>query len=109
MGPLLARGRDGKESFMPEPKISVQGTPNPNAAKFNVDRPLVEGDASKSYFDAESARDDELASALFEIRGVESLLIVDSFVTVTKSSSVSWDEVVPKVEQTIKATLPESD
>ncbi len=30
---------------MPEPNIIVQGTPNPNAAKFTVDRTLIEGGA----------------------------------------------------------------
>ncbi len=90
---------------MSEANITVQGTPNPNAAKFTVDRRLVEGEASKSYLDPASAAGDPLASELFRIDGVESLLIAEDFVTVTKKPSASWDELIPKVEQVIKANL----
>ena len=90
---------------MPEPTVTVQGTPNPNAAKFTVDRTLVEGAASKSYFDRDAAADDPLASALFAIDGVESLLIAEDFVTVTKAASASWDSLAPKIETTLKETL----
>jgi hypothetical protein len=94
---------------MPEPKITVQGTPNPNAAKFTLDRRLIEGDESHSYFDPESASEDPLAESLFALDGVESLLIADNFVTVTKSPSTSWDELVPDVERTIREALAEAD
>ncbi len=94
---------------MPEPTVTVQGTPNPNAAKFTLDCTLVEGGASKSYFDAESAVDDPLAKMLFTIEGVESLLLAEDFVTVTKSPSASWEELVPEVEKAIKETLGSAD
>lgn len=90
---------------MPEPKISVQGTPNPNAAKFTLDRVLVEGTAARSYFDADAAREDPLARRLFEIDGVESLLIADNFITVTKLPDASWDDLVPTIESTIRDAL----
>ncbi len=90
---------------MPDPNVTVQGTPNPNAAKFTVDRPLVEGGPSRSYFDRESAQADPLARALFEIVGVESVLIADDFVTVTKSTSIDWDALVPLIESAIKEVL----
>ena len=90
---------------MPEANISVQGTPNPNAAKFTVDRRLVEGGGSKAYMEAEAAAEDRLASALFQIEGVESLLIAEDFVTVTKSESVSWDELIPRIERTLRENL----
>lgn len=90
---------------MPEARITVQGTPNPNAAKFTVDRTLVEGGESKSYFDRESAADDPLASALFAVDGVESLLIVDDFITVSKSPSASWDRLAPEIERILKEVL----
>jgi hypothetical protein len=90
---------------MPGPSITVQGTPNPNAAKFTVDRTLVEGGASVSYFDPETAKDDPLASRLFGIEGVDSLLIAEDFVTVTKAPSASWDDLVPQIESVIKEAL----
>jgi hypothetical protein len=90
---------------MPDPNITVQGTPNPNAAKFTVDRTLVEGGSSMSYFDPETASDDALASRLFVIDGVESLLIAEDFVTVTKADSANWDDLVPQIENAIKEAL----
>jgi len=90
---------------MPDPKVSVQGTPNPNAAKFTVDRTLVEGGSSVSYFDPETAKDDPLASKLFAVDGVESLLIAEDFVTVTKSPNANWDDLVPDIENIIREAL----
>jgi hypothetical protein len=90
---------------MPGPNITVQGTPNPNAAKFTVDRSLVEGGASVSYFDPATAKDDPIASRLFAVDGVDSLLIADDFVTVTKSPSANWDDLVPKIETILKEVL----
>lgn len=90
---------------MPEASITVQGTPNPNAAKFTVDRTLVEGGASKSYLDPASAAADPLASELFRIDGVESLLIADDFVTVTKEPEASWDQLITTIEQVIQKAL----
>ena len=90
---------------MPDPNITVQGTPNPNAAKFTVDRTLVEGGSSMSYFDPDTAKNDPLASRLFSVNGVESLLIAEDFVTVTKSASADWEALVPQIEQAIKEVL----
>lgn len=90
---------------MPELKITVQGTPNPNAAKFTLDRTLVEGGGSRSYFDREAAAEDPLASRLLDIDGVESLLIAEDFVTVTKAPSAAWDALVPVIEETLKEVL----
>ncbi|UCF18349.1 MAG: NifU N-terminal domain-containing protein [Gemmatimonadota bacterium] len=90
---------------MPDPNVTVQGTPNPNAAKFTVDRALVEGGPSRSFFDRGSAQADPLARAIFDIDGVESVLIADDFVTVTKSTSLEWDQLVPLIEKAIKEVL----
>ena len=90
---------------MPEPNIVVQGTPNPNAAKFTVDRRLIEGRAGVSYFDADTASENALARRLFAIEGVESILIAEDFVTVTKSPKAVWEDIVPKIEHAIKEAL----
>lgn len=89
---------------MPEPKVTVAGTPNPNAAKFTVDRTLVEG-RGKSFSSADAAKDDPLAARLFEIDGVTAVFVVDNFVTVTKAPDVSWDDLAPLVTHTIKQIL----
>jgi hypothetical protein len=86
---------------MPETTVRFQPTPNPNAGKFILNRTVVEGSASRSFYNAEDAVGHSLASALFELEGVISLFMVDDFVTVTKTPDVPWDELVPAVEAVI--------
>lgn len=92
---------------MPELEIQVEGTPNPHAAKFTLSRTLpVEG--SRSYFEADEATDDPLATELFGIDGVRALLIVDDFITVTKAEGVEWDDLVGPVTAAIRRRFPEA-
>jgi len=84
--------------------ITIQGTPNPNAAKFVLDR-HVPGEGSRSYFNAESAAADPLAKRLFELEGVRALLLVENFVTVTKTEDADWDRLVQDVQTAITAEL----
>ena len=83
---------------MPEANIRFQPTPNPNAGKFIVDRKVVEGTSSKSFYNADDAADHPLAAALFEVEGVASLFMVDDFVTVTKNADAEWNTLIPKVQ-----------
>lgn len=90
---------------MAETTVRFQPTPNPNAGKFTVDRKIVEGTSSKSFYTAEDAADHELGAALFELEGVVSLFMVDDFVTVTKSADASWQKLVPEVQSVIERVL----
>jgi len=85
--------------------VRFQPTPNPNAGKFILNRKVVDGTSSVSYYNAEDAADDALGAALFELEGVISLFMVDDFVTVTKSSAASWDKLVPEVQVVIERVL----
>ena len=85
-------------------EITVQGTPNPNAAKFVVSGASL-GARSRSYFGADEAKDDELATRLFGVDGVRALLIVDNFITVTKSDEVAWDDIVEDITWIIGEAL----
>lgn len=89
---------------MAELQITVQSTPNPNAAKFTLDRALPDG-GGRSYFDAEAARGDRLAERLFEVDGVRALLLVDNFITVTKADDEEWSELVERIEGVIREEL----
>lgn len=83
--------------------LEIQPTPNPNAAKFIVDRPVAL--QPTSFFNAESAAGHALAARLFEIPGVSSLLLLGDFVTVNKRPDAKWDAIKPRV----KAVLASSD
>ena len=89
---------------MTELQITVQSTPNPNAAKFTLDRKLPDG-RGRSYFDAETARGDQLAERLFEVEGVRALLLVDNFITVTKTDEEEWADLVSQIETVIRDEL----
>ncbi len=85
-------------------QITVEGTPNPHAAKFVLDRDMP-GEGSRSFRDAESAEDDFLASRLFEVDGVRALLIVENFVTVTKEEDMEWPDLVDEIEEALHEAL----
>jgi hypothetical protein len=85
---------------MPLRVSEIQPTPNPNAAKF-----ILDGEISQqpiSFFNAESARDHPLASKLFAIEGVSSLLLLGDFVTVNKQPNTSWDEIAPRIRKILE-------
>ena len=89
---------------MSQVDITVHGTPNPNAAKFVVSGASL-GTRSRSYFGADEASDDELATRLFGVDGVRALLVVDNFITVTKSDEVAWDDIVEDITWIIGEAL----
>lgn len=85
--------------------VTYRPTPNPNAGKFTVNRKVIEGAASQSFFNAEDAADNVLATALFELEGVVGIFMVDDFVTVTKAADAEWEKLVPEVEAVIERTF----
>ena len=85
-------------------EIQVEGTPNPNAAKFVLGSGNL-GSAGRTYFSVADADGDSLAERLFEIQGVRALFMVDNFITVTRSEDTAWDEIVEGVLCAIREEL----
>jgi hypothetical protein len=77
----------------------VQPTPNPNALKFILDRPV--SDQPMSFFNAGAAKDHPLAAKLFCVPGVSSLLLLGDFITINKSPEARWADIKGKVEQVL--------
>ena len=90
---------------MPETNVRFSPTPNPNAGKFTLDRKVLEGNASRSFYNADDAADHALAAALFEVEGVASVFMVDDFVTVTKTTDSAWESLIPQVRAVIEQVL----
>lgn len=84
--------------------VTFQPTPNPNAGKFVAGRTLVEG-RSRSFYNAEQASSEPVAAALFELPGVQSVFMVNDFVTVTKTADATWSELIPVVTDTMERVL----
>jgi len=85
---------------MPEPlEIMVEGTPNPNAAKFTLNR--VVATQGKTYRDVATA-DAPWAKALLAIPGVVQVFAVNNFVSVTKTPDADWDAIISQAEAALK-------
>jgi len=84
------------------PKIAeIEPTPNPNAMKFILREPLTWG-VTRSYDNSEEAKDDPLASKLFEIEHVTNVFYVDHWITVTQDGSADWQELMRKLAVPIR-------
>lgn len=81
----------------------VQPTPNPNARKFILDRPISAQPAS--FFNAASATDHPLARQLFAIPGISSLLLLGDFVTVNKAPDAAWEPIARQVKRVLAAAV----
>jgi hypothetical protein len=105
-GGFTGRRRPAKERLAMAVQVRFQTTPNPNAGKFVLDRPAVEGSASRSYYTAAQAAADPVAAALFGVPGVASLFMVDDFITVTKTAEADWQMLGPAVIAAIEQSMP---
>jgi Fe-S cluster biogenesis protein NfuA len=84
------------------PRIAeIEGTPNPNAKKFILKEPLTWG-ISRSYDNAEEAKEDPLASQLFAIDNVTNVFYVDHWITVTQDGGADWPELLRKLAEPIR-------
>ena len=86
---------------MPFTVVEVQPTPNPNALKFLLDGEIAT--QPTSFFSADAATDHAIASRLFAIQGVSSLLLLGDFVTVNKSADASWPPIKEQVRRVLAA------
>lgn len=86
---------------------SIQPTPNPNAFKFLVDRPLAKPGQTMAYAKPEQARQDVLAQGLFAIPGVETLFFCDNFVTVSMTAQADWRAVAEQVTRLLESHVPD--
>jgi hypothetical protein len=84
---------------MPFNVVEVQPTPNPNALKFLLDRPIAE--QTTSFLSAEAADGHPVASQFFGIPGVSSLLLLGDFITVNKTPDANWSDIKSRVRQVL--------
>ncbi|NMM10866.1 MAG: NifU family protein [Polaromonas sp.] len=91
------------------PKIAeIEDTPNPNAMKFTLREPLTWGIAH-SYENAEQAKDDALARALFAIDHVTNVFYVDRWITVTQDGQADWKQLTREIAVPLRAAPAAGD
>jgi len=88
---------------MPFRVVEVQPTPNPNAAKFILDREV--SSQPISFFSAESAKNHALAKRLFAIEGISSLLFLGDFITINKNADSDWKKITSLARKVIETDV----
>ena len=69
--------------------INVEETPNPNTLKFIPEKD-ISVDRSYIFKKTDDFKNNDFLKDLFDIDGVESILIDSGFISVTKDNSSSW-------------------
>jgi hypothetical protein len=69
--------------------IGIDRTPNPNALKFTVGKPV----GGPTTFTEANADESPVAAALLAIPGVISMFLTADFVTLTKDGAASWEDI----------------
>lgn len=85
---------------MPFHVLQFQATPNPNAVKCWLDRPI--SSQPRSFLSEESAADDPIAAALFAKAGVTNVLFNGDWMTVSKLAEADWNAVKALVQRVLK-------
>ena len=83
-----------------EIRLAIQSTPNPNALKFVVNKP-VKTEGKVTYKSAAECENNPLAAALFGVKHVQEVYFFDNYITVTQSGDGDWDTL----ENEIKAII----
>jgi len=82
-------------------QVTPEGTPNPNAVKFTLDRPATEK-RNESFRAGSDPAASPLGAAIFALDGVTNVFITANFVSVNKEDGVDWDELLPEVISVIE-------
>lgn len=79
--------------------IYAESTPNPATMKFVANKLLINYGATIEYHSEEECEEAPLARVLFTFPFVKSLFFANNFVTITKTDSLEWDDVVLEMRE----------
>jgi hypothetical protein len=82
--------------------VTPEGTPNPNAVKFTLDRPSTDK-RSETFREGSDPAESPLGARLFALDGVTNVFMTGNFVSVTKEDGADWEELVPRVIEELRA------
>ena len=84
--------------------LYTEQTPNPESLKFVTNKMIYEGTAD--FRDQQLAEEwSPLATSLFEFPYVKGVYISSNFVTITKEFNFSWEDIMLKLKEYIKAYI----
>lgn len=76
--------------------LRTRSTPNPDALQFVLNAQVL-GYGKKAYSSRADCNGDKLAEALFDIKGVSNVYVMDNFLTVTKEAVMDWNPLSGQV------------
>lgn len=85
--------------------IRIQATPNPNAWKFVLDRPVL-SEGKATYADAKEAEPSLLASSLFQVDGVRQVHFFQNVITITHNFDADPEEIQKNACSVIQTRMP---
>ena len=85
------------------PRFDTEPTPNPNSLKITTDAGAFIDTGMETFSSPEEAEHHPLAHRLFSIPGVSNIFILPQFLTVTKTPGASWNQLLPKLTETLKS------
>ena len=84
--PIQARPASTKSALK---VIRTRETPNDDAFQYVLNAQILD-QGNKSYASKADCDGDKLGQALFGMRGVKNIYVMDNFVTVTKDPEIDW-------------------
>lgn len=88
-----------------ETLVNIQATPNPNAWKYILNKPVL-NDGKATYSNPEEAAHNNLAKSLFEIPGVRQVHYFQNVITLTYYFDVEAENLHPSVISVIQTRMP---
>ena len=90
-------------------KLMIQSTPNPNALKFVLNVP-VKTEGNHTFKNAEQAKDNPLARALFAVNDhIKEIYFYDNYITATQDGDADWDELEEKIRASVLEKINDHD
>lgn len=82
--------------------LYAESTPNPATMKFVANRMLIDDGATAQYLSADQTAGSPLAQKLFRFPFVKGIFISANYVTVTKTDTLSWDDITLELREFIR-------
>ena len=83
-------------------RMHAERTPNPNSIKWVLSCPVADGVMSAQFDVPPLPETSPLASALFNVAGIEKVFLGPKFVTVTKAEGPEWTDLAQPIVAAIK-------
>ena len=82
-------------------QLSASPTPNPNAVKFLPNMHFFESGTVEFLKESDQLDQSPIAKKLFDIEGIDIVMIGFNFISVTKNQTAEWEVLLEKIRDTI--------